>query len=107
MLTIKKTSEGKYFVTLPDETFELERSNAYYLKKDLLAIIRPYKEISIDIRGVKTINNGGYKILQELMNTARTKRCSIYFLNVDPSIAGRIANLTEMQRKHQHELELD
>ena len=87
MLNIKKTGEGHYLATLINRTEELDRNNSYLIKKELSSIVKPHREITVDIKGVKSVNNGGYKMIHDLLNMADTKKCKIKFINAEPSVS--------------------
>lgn len=93
MVSIKKTGEGYYLASLETQTEELGRNSCYLIKKELSSIVRPHRDITIDVKGVKSINSGGYKLLQELMDMSKTKRCKIKFINVESGISNQISRL--------------
>ncbi len=93
MIAIKKNGEGYYLATLDSPMEELSRANCYLIKKELTSIVRPHRNITIDIKGVKLINGGGFTMLQELVDMARTKRCKIKFINVEDKISTQISKL--------------
>lgn len=94
MLNIKKIDKNRYLASLEGTTEELGRSITFLIKKELSPLIRLNREITIDMTGVKSINIGGFKMLQELVNKANTRRCGIGFINIEPSVASTMAKLT-------------
>lgn len=90
MLKIKKTGEGHYLATLDHRTEELDRNNSNLIKKELSPIIKSNREITVDIKGVFSINIGAYKILHELLNKANAKKCSIKFINAEPFVLSKL-----------------
>lgn len=107
MLKIKKTGEGHYLATLEHRTEELDRNNSYLIKKELSSIVKPHREITVDIKGVYSINIGGYKIIQELLNKANTKKCKIKFINAEPFVLNKLTKQTVKTINHQKEFETD
>lgn len=93
MITIKKTGEGYYLVTLPPNIKELGRTECHLIKKEIVMIIRPHREITLNIKGVQKIESIGYKILLELKKLADQKNCKLRFNNVDPSLTKKIIGL--------------
>lgn len=107
MLAIKKTGEGYYLVSLTGHKVELGRNECHMLKKEIMAILKPHREITINIKGIKSIDNGGFNILHELKNVAERFKCKIRYINVEPEIATKVSGLTEKKVKPQKELEYD
>ena len=105
MVRINKTGEGYYLATpiISDEI--LSRAVCNQLKREVSQIIKAHREISIDIRGIKSINREGFKILQELQYHATQKRCKLKYINVDPVVYPNIAKLTEKKVYLENELE--
>ena len=94
MFTIRKTGEGYYLVTLTGSKENLGHNECHMLKKEISPILKPHKEITINIEGVKTIDERGFHILNELMNVAKKSRCHIQFINVDANLLAKISDLT-------------
>ena len=95
MFTIKKTGEGSYLVSLNGQKKDLGHIECHTLKKEVTPILKPHKEITVNIEGVKTIDDRGFHILNELMNVARKSRCNIQFFNIDPDLLTKISSLTQ------------
>ena len=95
MFSIKKTGEGYYLATLTNNQEVLSRIECNHLKRELSQIVKPHREISINIKGVKSINKEGYRILEELKWLADQRNCKIRYINVDPLISASISKLTE------------
>ncbi|MBN1182418.1 MAG: STAS domain-containing protein [Bacteroidales bacterium] len=87
MLIIKKTGEGYYLASLANGYVKLGRTECHKLKRDLSEIVKPHREISVDLKGIKEIDPGGMKILYELRNNAGNKKCTIRFINIDSGIS--------------------
>ena len=94
MATIVKMGQSNYLVTLTDKKEELGRIECYQLKHEIAKIIRPGREISLDITGVKIIKISGYKILRELKHLADSRRCKFQFINVEEGVTNKIAGIT-------------
>jgi hypothetical protein len=103
MFTIKKTGEGYYLVSLAAPIKEMRRNECHLLRKEIMPILKPHREISVNIHGVKTIYKGGFTILEELKSVADRYRCNIRFINVDPGLASKIASLTAKKVQPQEE----
>ncbi|WP_163325376.1 STAS domain-containing protein [Draconibacterium mangrovi] len=107
MLKIKKTREGHYMATLEHRTEELDRYNSNLIKKELSMIIKPHREITVDMKGVYSMNIGAYKIIQELVNKANAKKCKIVFINAEPFVSTKLSFLNSRRLKTREELETD
>jgi len=105
MFTIKKTGEGYYLVSLASPKTELRRNECHFLRKEIMTILKPHREISVNLKGVKAIDKGGYMILQELKHIADRYKCNIRFINVDPLLTAKISSLTAKKSQPQEELE--
>jgi hypothetical protein len=95
MVSISKTGEGYYLVTLGTSHSVLKRVECTQLKHRLSDILKPHCEISIDIKGKKSIEKEGYRILEDMKQRADMKKCKIRFINVDPQISPAIKKLNE------------
>ena len=104
MLTIKKTGEHQYLATLENEIEILDRNTLYLVKKRLSSYLKPHREITLDFGGLKSITNGGYKVLQELLNKAYTKRCKLDFINVEFPLPNKILKMSDKTFKLQKKL---
>lgn len=105
MFIIKKTGEGYYLVSLAAPRTELRRNECHFLRKEIMTILKPHREISINIKGVKAIDKGGYLILQELRNVADRYHCKIRFINVEQGLSAKISSLTTKTIQPQEEPE--
>lgn len=105
MLNIKKTGEGYYLATLGTGTSVLKRVDCTRLKYALSDVIKAHREISIDIKGIRSIEQDAYRILKEINQLAETKRCRIRFINMDPQVAPAIKKLQERKIQFHDELE--
>lgn len=105
MFSISKTGEGYYLASLKIHQKALGRIECNHLKHQLLQVIKPHREISINMHGVKSIHKEGLRILQEMKKYADLKNCRIRFINVDPMIAVSILKLTEKKVQYQDEIE--
>lgn len=105
MFNIKKTGEGYYLVSLAVPKTELRRNECHFLRKEVMTILKPHRDISISIKGIKAIDKGGFMILQELKHIADRYKCNIRFINVDPGLAAKISSLTAKQTQPQEEPE--
>lgn len=95
MLSIKKTGEGYFLASLTGHKELLGKSECLLIKKELLAVIKPHREITISIKGVKNIENGGLNILHELKSFSDINKCKLRFINIEASVANKIAAFTE------------
>ncbi|MFH0758159.1 MAG: STAS domain-containing protein [Bacteroidota bacterium] len=107
MLTIRKTGEGYYLASLTGEKEELGRNDCHLMKKDLMAVLKPHREITISMKGVKSITAGGIHILEELKHAADARKCKIRFINAEPSVAPVLAELTQKKAQQHNTLEID
>lgn len=105
MFIIKKTGEGYYLVSLAASRTELRRNECHFLRKEIMTILKPHREISINIKGVKVIDKGGFTILQELKNVADRYHCKIRFINVEPGLSAQISSLLTKAIQPQEEPE--
>jgi ABC-type transporter Mla MlaB component len=95
MAKITKTGEGYYLATPTSKDGVLGRNDCNQLKRELSQIIKSHREISIDVRGIKSINREGLKILQEMQHLADQKECKLKYINVDLLIQHHLAGLSE------------
>lgn len=95
MIDIRKTDEHQYLATFSNKVDVLDRHNFHNVKKRLASYVKPHREITLDLDGIKLIDNGGYKILQELLNMAYTKRCKFEFINAEFSLPNKILKLSD------------
>jgi len=107
MLTIKETGVGYYLASLTDHSANLGRLECNLIKKEIRPILKPHREITINIKGIKTIDSLGFSILRELKLLADASRCKIRFINAEPSIAGKIAVLTQKSSQQNNKLDID
>ena len=105
MLNIKKTGEGGYLITQANRTEKLDRNNSYLIKKERSSIVKPHREIIVDIKGVKSINSRGYKIIQELLNMGHAQKCKIKFINAESSVSNKLSTQTGKISTLQEEFE--
>ena len=105
MFSIKKTGEGYYLASLRTSQEILGRAECNHLKHELLQVLKPHREISIDLKGVKSIHREGFRILEEIVRKADHKRCRIRFINVYPMIKSSISKLTEKEIEYHDEYE--
>jgi ABC-type transporter Mla MlaB component len=101
MLSIKKTGEGYYLVSLTGHNDNLGKSECLLIKKEIMAVLKPHREITINIKGVKNIENGGLNILHELKNVADGSKCKLRFINAELSVINKIAAFTEKKVENQ------
>ncbi len=90
MVSLTKTGKGCYLASLPIDIEDLNRDNSLLIKKKLFPFISPHREITIDMNGVKTISHGAYRIIGEMQNKAKTKKCAIMFINTLPSLSAQL-----------------
>lgn len=107
MLTIKKTGEGYYLASLTGHKEKLGRNECHMMKKEIMTILKPHREITININGIKSIDKGGFNILHELKNVADRNKCKLRFINVEPSLTSKISGLTDKKIQPQKEVEID
>ena len=107
MLTIKKTGEGYYLASLTGSYDALGSKECHLIRKEIRTVIKPHREISINIKGIKSIDSRGFNILLELTDLADASRCKIRFLNAEPAVSAKIAQLTEKRSQLKGELEFD
>lgn len=93
MIQIKKTGEGYYLATLGGRINELGRQECQLIKRDLTPIIKGHREISIDMKGVNIINEGGIMVLGHLKELAENRKCRLRFINVAPVLNSKITSL--------------
>ncbi|MBN2520239.1 MAG: anti-sigma factor antagonist [Bacteroidales bacterium] len=107
MITIKKTGEGYYLASLQKQTDTLDRNYCYFIKKELVKLMKPHREISLDLKGVTKIENNGLKILYELKYLMDNKKCKLRFINIDPSIQKKITELTGKSLKQPKGIDIE
>jgi ABC-type transporter Mla MlaB component len=107
MLAIKKTGEGYYLATLTGEKEELGRNECHLMKKELMTLLKAHHEITVNVKGIKSIASGGFHILHELKNIADARRCKIRFINAEPSVETILAELTQKKTRQHNILEFD
>ena len=105
MLSIRKTGEGYYLATLETSHSVLKRADCTRLKHTLADVIKAHREISVDIKGIRSIEQEGYRILEEMIQNAEKKKCRIRFINVDPQVSPAIKKLHEKKVQLQDEFE--
>ena len=66
MVKVIKTDQGCYLATLTGNIVVLGRKESHRIKHELSAILKPGREITLDLEGVKNIDIASYKILREL-----------------------------------------
>ncbi len=93
MIKIKKTGEAYYLVSLTEKINDLSKNICDSIKKEIEVVIKPHREITIDLKGVKTIDNRGVNIFQELKTNATAIKCKLKFINIDSSIAQKISKI--------------
>ena len=103
MFNIKKTGEGYYLATMETSQSMLRRVECTHLKHALSEVIKPHREISINIKGIRSIEKEGYRILEELARRADQKNCRLRFINVDPLVSPAITKLSEKKVQLQDE----
>ena len=99
MVTIRKTGEGYYLASLVGKNEVLDRNAAYLIKKELIKLIKPHREISLDLKGVTTIESGGFKILQELKSQMETRKCKLRYINVEAALWSKISDLNKSKKQ--------
>ena len=103
MVTIQKTGASYYLVSVNHNMEELSRTECTHLKHELSQVMKPHREISINLKGKKSINPEGFRILQELGRMAEKRNCKIRYINVDPSINVKITKLSERKIQYHDE----
>ena len=104
MVTIQKTGASYYLVSVNHNMEELSRTECSHLQHELSQVMKPHREISINIKGKKSINPEGFRILQELGRMAEKRNCKIRYINVDPIISGKITKLSERKIQYHDEI---
>ncbi len=107
MLIIKKTGEGYYLASLTAPIEKLGSRECNLIKKEIRTVLKPHREISINIKGVKSIENRGFHNLSELKHLSDASRCKLRFINVEPSLAAKITELFEKKPQQNSILEFD
>ena len=105
MFSIQKTGEGYYLATLRSVHSVLKRADCTHLKHVLSDVIKAHREISVDIKGIRSIEKEGYRILEEIKRHADMKNCRIKFINVDSQVSPAIKKLLDKKVQHHDELE--
>jgi len=105
MFTIQKTGEGYYLASQRSGHSILKRVDCNHLKHVLSDVIKGHREVSVDIKGIRSIEKEGYRILEEIKHRADEKKCKIKFINADPQIYPAIKKLLEKKVQLQDELE--
>jgi anti-anti-sigma regulatory factor len=105
MFSIKKTGEGYYLASLRTSLEVLGREECNHLKHELLQELKPHREISIDMKGVKNIQREGFRIIKEMVRQADQKRCRIRFININPMITASISKLSQKKVEYHDEFE--
>jgi len=105
MISIRKTGEGYYLATMGTSQSVLKHMDCTRLKHALAEVVRAHREISVDIRGIRGIEQEGYRILEDIMRNAEKKKCRIRFINVDPRVSPAIKQLSERKAQLQDEFE--
>ena len=70
-----------------------------------MTILKPHREITVNIKGVTAIEKEGLKILKELLSTADRSNCKIRFINVEKELSTIISGLTEKKTQAQKQPE--
>jgi len=107
MLTIKKTGEGYYLASLTGHNDVLGRIECNLIKKEIRPIVKPHREVTINIKGIKSIDNRGFTILQELQHIADAGRCKLRYINAEPAVAQKLRELAEKKINQHNALEVD
>ncbi len=107
MLKIRKTGESYYLASLTDLKRELDRNDSYLIKKELIPIIKSHREISVDLKGVRTVTEGAFGIFRDLVTQAETKRCKIKFINDDPLVNSKFISMVREITRLQKESEIN
>jgi len=107
MLSIKETGVGYYLASLTGHSEVLGRIECILIKKEIRPVLKPHREITINLKGIKSIETPGFNILRELKLIADASRCKIRFINAEPAIAGKLAVLTKKSSQQHNQLEID
>lgn len=107
MLSIKETGVGYYLASLKVNIEDLGRIECNLIKKEIGAILRPHREITINIKGIKSIDSRGFSILGEMKHLADASRCKVRFINAEPTIASKLSALTQKSSQQHDKLEID
>jgi ABC-type transporter Mla MlaB component len=99
MLTIKKTGEGYYLASLAGHNEALGRIECNLIKKEIRTVMKPHREVTINVKGIKSIDKRGFQILLELQHIADANRCKVRYINADPAVAQKLRDLTEKKRQ--------
>jgi anti-anti-sigma regulatory factor len=105
MISIRKTGEGYYLVSSGNSHSVLKRVECTRLKHALTEVIKAHKEISVDIKGIRSIEQEGFRILEDLVRNAEKKKYRIRFINVDPQVSPAIKKLHEKKVELQDEFD--
>lgn len=99
MLLIKKVEESFYSVSLSIKVDELNRPVCHHIKKELTPLLKANRKITLNLKGVKIINSGGEKIMDELFQLAASRKCEIQCLSMEPDVALKINPLLKGRKK--------
>jgi ABC-type transporter Mla MlaB component len=99
MVTIKKTGEGYYLASLDGKLEVIDRNAGYLIRKELIKLMKPHREISLDLKGVSRIETGGFKILQDLKSLMDTRKCRLRFINVEASLVSKGTDLNKIKKQ--------
>ena len=105
MFSLQKTGEGYYLATLRSSHSVLKRADSTHLKHLLSDVIKAHREISVNIKGIRSIEKEAYSILEDIKQHADAKKCKIKFINVDPQVFPAIKKLLAKKVQLQDELE--
>jgi ABC-type transporter Mla MlaB component len=103
MVTIQKTGASYYLVSVNHNMEELSRTECTHLKHELSQVMKPHREISVNLKGKKSIDPEGFRILQELGHLAEKRNCRIRYINVDHLISAKILTLSEKNIQYHDE----
>jgi anti-anti-sigma regulatory factor len=93
MIHIKKSGEGKYTVSFRKGTETIDKRSGYQLEKECRKFLKENREITVDLKGVRSMDNHGFSMLEELFDMASKKHCHMHFINVGGEIKKRIDTL--------------
>ncbi len=105
MIAINKTGEGYYLVSLPGHEEKLGKKECLIIKSEMLAIVKPHREITFNVKGVKAFDKAGLTILEDLKSIAEHSKCKLRFINVEPQVAKKISGLAAKKTQSQKETE--
>ena len=99
MVTIKKIDDEIYEAEIQNSALIIDKHTGYHLKKEIGKILANKRKITVNMMQVDAMDKNGFQMLEQLVDLANKKNCSLSFINYGNPIASKFNLLYKSKEK--------